>query len=367
MDNPSVSSKTRRATNILVAAVMIAILVVVGELALRVFFPIRYSMDIQYVNDGHVGWRLEPNHAYVLAEGGVCSVNNLGFRGAEDTMVPKPDGIVRVVVLGGSAVFCFEVDDADAWTALLEDKLRARYGNHIEVVNAGVPGYDAFISKMNYLYRIRPLEPDIVIVSHTWNDLKRLREIESGAFPRADLPPPPNPVRKFFRHFQLAWRARVLWQRVAGDDRRENTWDRGVAGPEHIPDGGRAHRWVRRNYDDLALLTESDGVRPVFASQAGLISESVIRDPEARVRIRNDYAFLSLEETLKQWRAISGIIERSAWDNGVLFVDEYGSVPHDPDLFHDHVHLTEEGNRRVAEVMFEAMVSDPLIDDELTR
>jgi hypothetical protein len=266
-------------------------------------------------------------------------------------------------VLGGSAVFCYEVDDDDAWTAVLEQRLRERYGDGVEVVNAGVPGYDSFTSKMNYLYRVRPIEPDIVVVSHTWNDLKRLRHIESGAFPDATIGPGPNPVRRYLRRFQLAWRVRALWHRLSGDDRRENTWEEG--GPENIPRNGRAHRWVRRNYDDLALLCESDGVRPVFTSQAGLISPETIADPQMRDRIRNDYAGMSLEKTLEQWRAISGIIEASAWDNGVLFVDTYESVPRQPRFFHDHVHLTVEGNRRVAEVMFRAMADDPVINAAL--
>lgn len=353
--------RRHRARSVALLVGVLVLMLVAGELGLRLFFPIRYSMDVRYVDDGHVGWRLEPGHVYTLAGGGVCTINNLGFRDAEDTIVPRPDGVVRVVVLGGSAVFCYEVSDADTWTAVLEELLRERYGDHIDVINAGVPGYDSFTSKMNYLYRIRPIEPDVVVVSHTWNDLKRLRRIESGAFPDAAIGPGPNAVRKFFRRFQLAWRLRALWRRVAGEDRRENTWEGSVAGPEDIPRGGRAHRWVRRNYDDFALLAESDRVRPVFASQAGLISPETVADPATRARIRNDYAYLSIEETLEQWRAISGIIERSAWDNGVLFADVYARVPHEPRLFHDHVHLTEEGNRRVAEVTFEAMMTDPVI------
>lgn len=346
---------------------LLAALLVVGELALRVLFPIEYSMDIRYIDDGYVGWRFEPSHVYTLAGGGTCTINNLGFRGARDTEVPKPEGVVRVVVLGGSAVFCYEVDDADTWTALLEHWLQREYGDHVEVINAGVPGYDAFVSKMNYLYRIRPLQPDIAVVSHTWNDVKRFHEIERGEFPDKTIGPGPSPVRKFLRNYQLAWRVRALWWKVFRDDRRENTYEGEGDEPAAIPENGRAHRWVRRNYDDLALLLESDGVLPVFVSQAGLLSRGNMDDPDVRAVVRNDYANLTVEETLNQWLVMTNIIESAAYDNGVLYVDVYGQVPHDPALFHDHVHLTKSGNARVADVIFQRMIADPAVDAVLRR
>lgn len=355
-----------RGGSIVLALVVTLILVVAAEVVLRLVFPIPYSMDIQYLLDGHLGWRLEPNHVYTLAEGGVCSVNNLGFRNATDTVVPKPDGVVRVVVLGGSATFCYEVDDADAWTAILEKRLREKYGPYVEVVNAGVPGYDAFISKINYMYRIRPLEPDILMVSHTWNDLKRFRTIESGAFPQAVVLGKPNPVRKFLRHFQLAWRVRALWWHFFRGDQRENTWDVGP-GPSTIPPGGKAHRWARTNFDDIALLAQEDGVLPVFCSQAGVLSPEDVKDPEVRAMVRNDYAGLSVDGVLNQWLAMTKIISESAWDNGVLFIDVYGNVPHDPALFHDHVHLRRGGDERVADVTFEKLVADPAADAVLRK
>jgi lysophospholipase L1-like esterase len=343
--------------------VTLALVLVAGELTLRVFFPIQYSMYLGYVDDGHVGWRFEPGRKYRLADGGTCTINNLGFRRPEDTEVPKPPGTVRIAVLGGSATFCYEVDDADTWTGVLERFLRDEYGDHIEVVNAGVPGYDAFVSKMNYLYRVRAIEPDIVIVSHTWNDVKKFHHVESGAFPDATIGPGLSKVRKFLRNYQLARRARALWWRITEGDRRENTWEGPNGGsPATIPDGGRAHSWARANYDDLALLLEADGVLPVFLSQAGLLSRGNLDDPDVVASVRNDYANLSVEETLKQWLAMTAIIEASAWEKGVLYIDVYGGVPHSAELFHDHVHLTRQGNQRVADVVFQGLIADSAID-----
>lgn len=357
--------KRSRWGSFLLAVVTIGILLVVGEVVCRVFFPIRYSMDIQYINDGFVRLRLEPNHKYRLANGGTCTINNLGFRGAKDTSVEKPEGTVRVVVLGGSAVFCYEVDDSLAWTALLEKKLQEEYGDHVEVINAGVPGYDAFVSKMNYLYRIRPLDPDIVVVSHTWNDLKMLYEEETGVFPDATIGPGPNPIRKFFRHFQLAWRIRAIYWELFRGDQRENKCESTVSDEITITPNGPGHRWARHNFEDLALLLQEDGVVAVFASQAGLLSPENVGDPAVRKVVRNDYACMTVEEVLKQWQALTKIIETAAWENGLTYVDVYDQVPHELRCFHDHVHLTEDGNRYVADAVYQGMITDPVVDAAL--
>jgi hypothetical protein len=355
----------RRGVNLAVAAATLAALCVVGEIVLRAFFPIAYSMDIRYVPDGHLGWRLEPDHRYRLASGGVCSINNLGYRYPRDLDVDKPGGSVRVVVLGGSAAFCYEVDDADTWAARLEVLLRGRYGDDVDVINAGVPGYDASASLVNYFYRAWALDPDVVLVYHTWNDLKLFHVIESGHLRDKEAFVAPNRLRKLLRHSQLAWRVRGVCRELLQGDRRENAWGDGEYAS--IPPEGRAHRWARRNFDDLALVLEKDGVVPVFASQAGLLSRDNVGDPAIRGLVRNDYARLPVDEVLQQWEAMTTIIAEAAYDNGVLFVDAYRTVPHKTECFHDHVHLTEEGNRYVAEAFYARMIADPAVDAALRR
>ncbi len=341
--------------------------VVAAEVALRLFAPIPYSMKVEYKPDGFVTQRLVPKRRYRLADGGVCTVNRFGYRGPEFE-TPKPPGVFRIVALGGSSTFSYQTDDDEIWTRRLEEKLRARFGAAIEVVNAGVPGYSVFSSKVNYLYRIRDIEPDALIVYHAWNDMKFFRRLEEGEEFRG-----PSfrarPIRDFLRRFQIVWRLRGLFQQSEGGlPPREDGWlEADPAEAVVIPEGGRAHRWERANYEDLALLANSDGVLPIFVSQAGLLAEGNLDDPEVRRRVYTEYQGLDYPEVLRQWKAIGAIQREAAERHGGLFVDAYAAVPHRVENFRDHVHLTPAGNEAVAEAIASGLARSPVFSERLAR
>ena len=98
--------------------------------------------------------------------------NSLGYRGPEIT-VPKPAGVYRIVALGGSSTYGEFINDwQDSYPAQLESLLRTEYGyEHVEVINAGVPGYTSWESAANFMFRVLDLEPDMVIIYHAINDV----------------------------------------------------------------------------------------------------------------------------------------------------------------------------------------------------
>lgn len=356
----------RQGVNIALGLASIVMALAAIEVVLRLWFPIPYSVEIQYVDDGHVGWRLEPNRTYkLLFEGGTCHINNLGFRRATDTPYVKPPGTKRVFLMGGSAAFSHEVPDGRTWVDILEQELKRRYGDHVELINASVPGYDVFVSKVNYLAKLRRLNPDIVLVSHTWNDIKLMHHFEGEGFYLKPIAPSRNRLWRELRKLQVSWRLLAAYEAVFGPLKRENVYTRDDRPPADIRPGGPAQVWVRKNYDDLALLLKSDGVLPVFMSQPGLLSPDNVDDPAVRAKVKNEYAFLSIEETLEQWQAMSAIIAASAIANDVPFIDVAARVPHRSDLFLDHVHLSVEGEELVGRLAFEALVQDPRVDAAL--
>lgn len=332
-----------------------------AEIILRAFFPISYSMEVEYIPDGHLGHRFKPNKIYTLQSKGTCTINNLGFRRTTDVIPEKAPHTIRIVALGGSSTFSYHVDDQKTWTSLLEQKLKARYGHDFEVINAGVPGYSIFESKINYVYQIRPLRPDIVIVYHTWNDMKFFHLLERGTYPLKEVYRP-NKINSFLRHFQLAWRLRNYLNEVIYPWQRENAYGSPPNYTVSITPNGRAHQWEKQNYDDLALLLKQDNVLPIFTSQAGLLSTENLDDPAIRALVYTEHQRLSFEETLTQWNAISKIIEHSARENDALFIDLYNAVPHQVDYLRDHVHLTEHGNALVAETLFNGLTQAARVD-----
>jgi lysophospholipase L1-like esterase len=333
-----------------------------AEGLLRWLAPLPYSMAVDYEPDAHIGQRLAPDRSYRLADGGTVTVGRLGFRGDGPQRWEKPPGTLRLAALGGSSTFSFNSDDAQIWTALLAERLASHYGVPVEVVNAGVPGLSAFDSRFHFLYRVRELEPDVVLVYHGWNDMKFFKSLEEGKRAVRRNPYRPDRLRQALRTLQLAWRVRALVSEAdpgAPPPRPEGALEGRWFADERIPDGGAAHRWERRNYDDLARLIADAGALPVFVAQASLVSAEALADPARRARIYVEYPQLPYDEVLRQTLAIHRIVEAAAEAGDALFIDAYTPVPHTLDAFLDHVHLTPAGNRAVADVLFAALVADP--------
>ncbi len=110
------------------------------------------------------GIRMKPNFA--VDEN--YQTNNFGFRSA-DIQVPKPDGVLRVVCIGGSTTEEGPTNDT-TYPAILQALLRERYGtDRIEVVNAGISGMNAR-EVAEHLDNYLELDPDILIEYNFVND-----------------------------------------------------------------------------------------------------------------------------------------------------------------------------------------------------
>jgi len=133
-------------------------------------------------------WRLKRNLDHAIWDYTVVSTNaqHLRTEQANQPLMPKQPGTVRIVCLGDSVTFGFRVppvwpdkptDYDPTWLPfpmLLEKKLRAANpanpGRAIEVITMAVPGYSSH-QGLAWLRRdIDRLEPDLLIISFGWND-----------------------------------------------------------------------------------------------------------------------------------------------------------------------------------------------------
>ena len=103
---------------------------------------------------------------------GLTSHNALGYRG-ETFSARKPQGVYRIVALGGSTTYTVAVEDnTKTFTSQLEKTLKDVYGYpNVEVINAGVGGYNSWESLINLEFRVLDLDPDLVIIYHGTNDV----------------------------------------------------------------------------------------------------------------------------------------------------------------------------------------------------
>ncbi len=130
-------------------------------------------------------WRLKPNLDHLVWDYTVVSTNKQHLRTeqANQPLMPKQPGTIRIVCLGDSVTFGFRAppvwpdkptDYDPSWLPfpmLLEKELRAANpGRVIEVITMAVPGYTSH-QGLAWLRRdIDELEPDLLLISFGWND-----------------------------------------------------------------------------------------------------------------------------------------------------------------------------------------------------
>jgi hypothetical protein len=120
-----------------------------------------HDADLGWVNKPGVRTRVvAPRFEYDVA------INRRGLRD-RDHPYEKPDGVLRVLLLGDSLAWGWGVDDGLAFADLAEEEL----GPGVEVVNLGVPGYSSdqelwLLEREGVRY-----EPDIVLLCFILNDI----------------------------------------------------------------------------------------------------------------------------------------------------------------------------------------------------
>mgnify|MGYP001571135475 CR=1 FL=1 len=146
-------------------AVALAIGLASVELALYLF----YSKPMRFSPHPYLNYTGTPNYR---SEDGLNMHNSMGFRGPEIEM-PKPKGRIRIAILGGSTTYEDYVKDwhLDFARQLERELLASLPGSDIEVINAGLPGWDSWEDLINFEFRLLDLDIDMIIVYEGTNDV----------------------------------------------------------------------------------------------------------------------------------------------------------------------------------------------------
>ena len=219
----------------LTSVVMLAVL----EVVIRRFFPVPptwHDPQITHLESPLLGWVLPPGaQAYTIDA--PVSVNRLGYRD-DDFPIEKPPGEYRVLALGDSFTFALGVAFDDLWSQQLERALRERAGGRrsVQVVNAGVAGYNTRQELILLESEGWRLAPDLVVVGFYWNDLVGNGEplpdpaitpklgAETASWERGEreqrhLIPPAlrDRLRKSVLLYQVTTRLKELWGRLGSE------------------------------------------------------------------------------------------------------------------------------------------------------
>jgi lysophospholipase L1-like esterase len=216
--------------------------------------------------------------AYALKPGyeraGFERINALGFRGPEIEQ-PKPASTYRIVAVGGSTTFGVYLPWRYSYPWQLQEVLRERFGtDRIEVINAGLTGSTAAETYHRLPTQILPVEPDMVIVYHAFNDLLprvfNNYEDDYYHFRRSDPNNPPGLTR--FYLYRLALRALSPGYFHENYDLSNQVWK-----TDNLPrtDTERARNFLnsdnnafRLNLDNVVALLRAQNIDVVLASFA---------------------------------------------------------------------------------------------------
>jgi hypothetical protein len=288
-------------------------------------------------------------------------INEKGYRG-RDFSWNKPQGTIRIIFYGGSAVFDKHTSLGHHWPRRVEYLLQ-KSGFPVEVINAGVPGHASFDSVGRLFAEGHLLEPDIVVLYNAWNDIKYFRSEE--------------PLLRQFRPYEPETDPRITYQGTL--DRllseysqlylrlrdRYYTWKLRI-GPEGAkPPGPHASeigqvgpRQFRLNVEMFVDLARNIGAYPVLMTQARLVSRQ--NSPRQRRRIAYHYQLLTHEALCEAFEKTDQIIRQVAARKKVLLIDASKHMTGKDQFFVDHVHLTNMGSLQLAYITASSLT--PLVE-----
>lgn len=198
-----------------------------------------------------LGWEAVPgpSKAFGVMQGTVV--------GPEGTRAPpsreKPAGGLRLLTLGDSTIYGVLVRDHDVFSNVAAGRLAQRLGRPVDAVNGGVPGYSSEQARRLYEHRLRPYQPDVVVIATQWSDSQlgpmpdAMRFPERGAAVRKTLQN--SALIRFVGGLLHGW---VPGQDVGWQLRRD-------PGTRRVPLSA-----YRDNLRQIAALAKDQGAVPVF-------------------------------------------------------------------------------------------------------
>ena len=188
------SSIRRRLVVKLVAAVLgLVVALLLGEGLVRVYanaggeggrrLAARDPQAILYEPFGRFGYRPTPGKVEKYYNGTRSTFNTMGYRGPlVDTA--KPKGVFRIVLLGGSTMAGYGVDDDQTIDAYMRTLMKSRYPNScVEVVNLALGGYDSYQDYERLRVDGLRLSPDVIVLHTGINDVRNARYPDLGSPP----------------------------------------------------------------------------------------------------------------------------------------------------------------------------------------
>ncbi|MGV6826873.1 MAG: SGNH/GDSL hydrolase family protein [bacterium] len=336
-------------------AVMVIVAVEYGFRSLheRGYFPLFFSKFATSSppwnrKDGPGLYYGHPYSAYAIKPGyqsadSDVAINSLGFRGP-DISPQKPPSTFRIVAMGGSTTYGILLPQGKDYPRQLESKLKSLLNtNDLEVINAGLVSATTAETLHRLYTEILPLQPDMVIIYHGFNDLvpRMFDHYSADYYHFRKIPTADGSFLDSSYLYRLALRA--LWPTRFYEN-------------FNLP----AHTWKLENLPD----SDNDRVANFDAAGSEVFSQNIqhIINVLRANRVKVVLATFAFEPAARHWypampdelwergiRQNNKEIETLASRNELPLVDFHAWAQKDPKMFRDSIHMNEYGAEKQAE------------------
>jgi len=347
----------------------IGVLMLLGEVSVRLFVKngdvtpeVLRNRSVQYepaIFARHV-FKQEARtikHASGSKKGVVWEINEKGYRG-QNFETEKPEGVIRIIVYGGSAAFDMMVPEGKDWPHLVQKKLRETGLSNVEVINAGIMGHTALESVGKFLTEGFVFKPDYVLIYNAWNDIKYLssqKTVLRTLRPwSAQFDPRINYSNMLDRWLcegsQLYTVLRRIYYKTTLKIGKEGLFkveDKQLGISELNPLGFRQYQLAMEVFVDLA---RDIGAKPILITQAHLVKPDNTLDQ--RERIDYHHARLTHEALVETFDRLDAIVREVAVKKNAFLIDASSHLSGKEWAFYDHVHLDLAGKGSEALAQF---------------
>ena len=288
--------------------------------------------------------------------------NSLGYRN-EEFPLEKPSDVFRIVALGGSSTYDVSIkDNDDTFTAQLEELLKEDYGyQDVQVINAGVSGYNSWEILVNLEFRVLDLDPDLVIIYEGTNDV-HARMVEPSAYRGDDLgrrqawQAPRVAIWEHSALLRILSRAMNITRQVSVDDF--------VSAPTYMSWPFES-RLIEGNLDPAEILKENPPIyfRRNLENMIAIAKEhdvQILFSTWAHSPNLNDYASEGYYQ--QGFRENNDVVKEVALSHDIPFFDFAGVMPQEAIYWADGRHVNEAGALMKARLFAEYIHDQGLMD-----
>ena len=331
---------------------VVALMLALAEGAIRLRQWVKFGhfgqLDTIYAVDQETGLRVPVANASTRT----ISINSLGFRGPH-LKQPKPAGTMRVAFLGASTTFCAEVSGEEmTWPYLVSQALQDAFPDiKVDYVNGAVPGYTIKSSLRNLRKRVKPLQPDVIIIYHATNDLSR--ETRSLALEQGIYEDGKAEETSWLAEYSLLWYL-VEKNLYINDLQRDAVTDKGRL----VFSAAALGAQYRKELTLLAMeAKETAGVVVLATFSHQFRAEQT---PEQRLTAAKSalyyMPFMTPHSLIEAFRQYNAIIRDVARETGTVLIEGETVIPGDSEHFNDSVHFKDAGSRAMAKRVSEILL-----------